>query len=386
MIVDRDARVEQILEIPFDVVPYLPDSYYTFADDATETMTRTLHKGIALVAMQESLMMAEHLSVAAPDQAIPYRHRIWLEVTSNAQGEVTLIQPPWAIIGVKETLSADDDWVNAASYDRTTGTISGLAPDTTYWVPEARHYNPWVWSKIAAPLGFGEEHFPLGYGPEHLVQLLRVVRAGMRQGSIAASLRALASALSGNPFAYVAGTVTAHAANHIVVTQEDGTETRCWLPEGQGAGSLTLVPVSTEVGLFEPLVVNGASVALAGKTERVWDSPIEVSSASGEQLTLASNPGAGHGDRLRVRVLSSGFEAVYLVRNAKGSQVRVEGPVPTLSGGEYAFAQRLSADPEPSLAISVVATSSYGNARKAAVETFVERALPSSVTADITTN
>ena len=385
MIVDRDARVQQILGIPFDVVPYLPDSYYTFADESTETMTRTLHKGLAIVAIQESLMMAEQLSVIAPDQAIPYRHRIWLEVVSDASGEVTLVQPPWAVIGVKATLSADSDWV-AFSYDRTTGTISGLAADTTYWLPEVRHYNPWVWSKIAAPLGFGPEHFPLGYGPEHLVQLLRVLRTGIQKGTNTATLTALASALAGNPFAYVAGTITAHEANHVVVTQADGTQTRCWLPEGQGAGSLALRAVSTEVELFEPLVTGGASVSITGKSDRVWGLPIEISSASGETFTLASNPGATYGDRLRVRVLSSGFEAVYLVRSAKGSTLHVEGPVPTLSGGEYGFAQRLEADPEPTLSVVVAATSSYGNHRAGTAETFVERALPSSVTANITTS
>lgn len=373
----RTQRLDQISEVDYDFASVVPDVYRTFTTDGTTDFFDVLHRGLGLVSMQAALTTAEQTSCMSPEQVLPYRRVIWTPITAGSDGKWTADPNPYSILGVKRSVGRTEDWVDAAVYTRATGVVSGLTPGESYWIPEMLHLNPWIWTALARPLGVFPEDVPTGYSPAHLPPYLRVVREGIRGGTRVRTLRNMLSAAAGNPFAYVAGTVVSAGASGVVVQPATGDPVACEVPEG--TSDLALVALGTVVLRHAPLVAGSVSVVPSGRTERAWGMPVDITTASGQHITLAAALPLGFGDRIRIRILSTGYDASYIVRRASGLSVSVEGDLPVLTGAEEAVAQRLDASPESTRNIAIEVASSYGNGQEKFVRALAARALPVSV-------
>lgn len=373
----RDERLSEICAVQTDFSASTPDVYRIFATEDTDAFFEAIHRGLSLVSMQAAFTVAERLTCFSPESALPYRRVLWTYVTGDAQGGVTLDPAPYSVLGAKASVSPTTDWLTASSgaYNRTTGRLTGVGLGVGAWIPEMLFPNPWIWHHLARPLGLSEADIPQAYPPDHVPHFLQVVREGIRGGTARRTLRNLLSAAVGNPFAYATGVVKTIAAGVLTIELPDGALVAHALPAASGA--LALLSVGTLVRRYNPLVTGGVSVTASGYGEQAWGSPVDVLSAQKDQVTLSSPLACGFGDRVRIRVLSTGFDNVYLVRASFGAAVVVEGAVPALSGGEDAVAQVLQASPAGTKQLTIAATR-YGTSGPAAtsVSALLDRALP----------
>lgn len=375
----RDQRLAQISDVDYDFSLVVPDVYRVFSNEETGTFFQTIHKGLSLIAMQAALTTAEELSCLSPEEVLPYQRKIWVPITASAGGTFTFDPAPYSILGVKATVGATPDWVSGAAYSRTTGIVSGLAAGALYWIPEILSTNPWIWTRLARPIGVYPKDVPTGYSPAHIPPYLQAVREGIRGGTRTFTLKHLVSAVAGNPFAYADGKVVGISATSVSLEVEEGI-IECEIPEG--TGSLPFVNIGTNVRRFDPLVVGSCTVTTSGRAERAWGTPADVVTASGDRIKLTSAFASSFGfsDRIRLRVLSTGFDEVFLVRAVYGDIVVIEGDLPVLGGLESAIAQRLEASPEGADNVAITVVSSYGNGHEAFLNRLLPRALPPGLT------
>lgn len=371
----RDQRLAQIVEVDFDLGAYVPDVYRTFSTEATDVFFQTVHRTLSLVALQAGLGLAERLTAISPESVVPYQRTIWTPIRSGATGQYTLPFQPYSILGVKQTVGLTPDWIDSATYNQAAGRIEGLAPNTDYWIPEILYPNPWIWHHLGRPIGLTPSDVPEGYSPVHTPPYIQLVREGIRGGTRRRTLTALCSAVAGNPFAYVAGTVTAVTSSTITVTPTEGPPVDHQRIDGTSS-QLSILPLGAVVKRFDPLVGAPVVLAMTSPSENGWGTPVAVTEAAANRMVLENPFSCAFGDRVRVRVLATGFDHTYLVRHAEANTVIVEGVLPLVTSAGQAVAQRFDVSPEVTQHLTITAVSRAQNGHEATLRALVARALP----------
>jgi hypothetical protein len=329
---NRDEIVSQILgpgtgladpESPphsfFD--PYISDAYRHMADEDTRRSFACLHQFAAIAHIQAITDSATLLSCVYPRDASPFKYTFWIPVEEGH----TFSSKPIDILGVKASISREDDWLEGISYDSSTGIVSGIPDDgKTYWIPQARFVNSALYDLVGTPMGIKETWYPPNLNPENLPLLLSLTEWALQQGGSIRSVVNLAHAWAGGLF------YTEDAPGEL---------------------------------LYDPSESPKASVSSEGGGERTWSQPIKISTTDTvlREMVLASPPDSSCVPLsiARVRVLSApgsgveGYDETSLVRMVSGSRVRVTGSVPDIGVNDWAIFQYESQSPTPTQTINL---------------------------------
>lgn len=326
----RDERVQELLGVKdaamFDA--YLPDAYRMFADRVTQEAFSAMHRAVGVFYMQSALTSLERLSSLSPQLMLPYRRVIWHPITG---GDTRLSPAPIDILGVKKTISDEDDWIDV-SYAG--GVVTGIPDDgATYWIPEMRFINPHMIEAFSA-LGIKWSDIP-AFDPELYPVLLEMLEEARQRPTFSMMLSA-ASALAGNAF---------HS-------------------EGENR--------------FSPLGTT-CSIATDGPLDAEWGVPtiIEATDPGAGLIRFWDEINVSPMQRMRVRVPGDSYVSSCIVRFKRGHNVYVDGNVPETSG-RRAYAQVAIRDASPVGKINITVKHTSGD--KAMIEQFL-RSITSGVAA-----